>query len=228
MTTYDAVLFDNDGVLIEPPPAERQREAATAAFADFGINAVDPDHLTDVAGGVRHDRLHDICDALGLDPEVLWEARDRHDQRLQREDIAAGERPIYDDTVAIADCEVPCGVVSNNHHAIVEFVLEHAGLSSHFETYYGRERSVNALRRKKPDPHYIERALADLDAETALYVGDRRSDVHAAENAGIDSVFIRRSHCADVDFDDDSDSERPLSPTHEIETLRELPALLAR
>lgn len=242
MTTYDAVLFDNDGVLIEPPAAKRQREAATTAFADCGIEEVDPDYLTDVAGGVRHDRLHEICEDLGLDAEVLWKARDRHDQRLQREDIAAGERSIYDDVVAIGDCEVPCGVVSNNHHAIVEFVLEHAGLSPHFETYYGRERSVAALRRKKPDPHYIERSIADLDAETALFVGDRRSDVVAAHNAGIDSVFLRRAHCRDVEFDGSSDGgfqnasdggfenapdgERGVSPTHEIETLHDLPALV--
>lgn len=234
MSAYDAVLFDNDGVLVEPPAAERQREAATAAFADCDVEDVDPAHLADVAGGVEHDRLHEICEDLGLEADVLWEARDRHDQRRQREDIAAGERQIYDDVVAIADCDVARGVVSNNHHAIVDFVLEHADLASRIDTFYGRERTVAALRRKKPDPHYLEVALADLDADEALYVGDRRSDVLAAHNAGIDSVFLRREHCQDVAFEGNvencsggtSDGGPHVSPTHEIEALHELPALL--
>ena len=218
MTEYDAVLFDNDGVLIEPPATERQFEATRNAFAEFDVRDVDDGHLEDVAGGVTHDRLHEVCAVHDLEAAALWAARDNHDQRLQRDDIEAGVRTTYDDLLAIGECDVPRGVVSNNHHTIVEFILEHFEIGHLFETYYGRERSVEALRRKKPDPHYLRAACEDLGADTALYVGDRESDVIAAHNAGLDSVFVRREHCRDVTLE--------TTPTHEIETLRELPALL--
>jgi HAD superfamily hydrolase (TIGR01549 family) len=218
VTAYDAVVFDNDGVLVEPPADERQRRAARAAFADHGIEDVLDDHLTGIAGGVRHERLHDIADHYGLDAADLWEARDRYDQRFQREDLSNGVRGLYDDVDAIADLTTSRGIVSNNHHATVEFILDHFGLDDLFGTFYGRERSVAGLKRKKPEPHYIDRACADLDASSALYVGDRPSDVRAAHNAGIDSVFLRRDHSEEVELAE--------SPTYEIRTLRDLPAIL--
>ena len=54
--------------------------------------------------------------------------------------------------------------------------------------------TVESLERKKPNTHYVERALSDLDADAALYVGDSESDVVAADRAGLDSAFVRRPH----------------------------------
>jgi phosphoglycolate phosphatase-like HAD superfamily hydrolase len=107
--------------------------------------------------------------------------------------------------------------VSNNHHSTIAFVLDFFDLRSLFETYYGREKTIESLRVKKPNPHYIERALADLDSESALYVGDSESDVIAAHDAGIDSAFVRRPHSRTVDLSTD--------PTYEVQSLYELPEL---
>ena len=51
-----------------------------------------------------------------------------------------------------------------------------------------------------------------LDADDAVYVGDRPSDVAAAHNAGIDSAFVRRSFAEDTTFDDDE-------PTYDVDSL---------
>ncbi len=37
--------------------------------------------------------------------------------------------------------------------------------------YVGRARRVEGYRNRKPSPHYLERAIDDLDAESVLYVG---------------------------------------------------------
>jgi phosphoglycolate phosphatase len=215
---YDTLLFDNDGVLVEPPAFETQSAAIREAFHSVGIDAPDPDHIAEVCSGVTVDALNEIGDTYGVDPETLWDARERHDERSQFEQFEAGARGTYDDVDVLADLAHPCGVVSNNHHSTVEFVLDHFGLDSHFETYYGRPKTVESLRRKKPNTHYLDRAMADLGGESALYVGDSGSDVLAAQNAGMDSVFVRREHSRDVDL--------PVEPTHEIETLSALPSLL--
>ncbi|PSQ34813.1 hypothetical protein BRD05_06430 [Halobacteriales archaeon QS_9_70_65] len=53
---------------------------------------------------------------------------------------------------------------------------------------------------------------------SALHVGDSGSDVVAAHRAGLDSAFLRRPHVRDA--------ELPAEPTHEVETLHKVVALL--
>lgn len=45
MSRYDAVLFDSDGVLVEPPARETQLAAARDAFREVGVEGVDRRHL---------------------------------------------------------------------------------------------------------------------------------------------------------------------------------------
>jgi len=216
--SYDAVLYDNDGVLVEPPAPATQRAAVRDAFGTVGVADPDPSDVDELTAGVTVDALESIGDAYGVDPESLWLARERHDERSQIDAFRAGRRDHYDDVAAVLDHPVPSGVVSNNHHSTVAFLLEHFGWTGTFDTYYGREMSVESLQRKKPNTHYLERALGDLGTDSALYVGDSGSDVLAAHRAGLDSAFVRRQHARDV--------ELPVEPTHEVETLDGVAALL--
>jgi len=100
----------------------------------------------------------------------------------------------------------------------VEFALAHHGVADHFETCYGREPVVEHVARKKPDPYFVHRAMADLDASDPLFVGDSETDVLAARNAGIDSAFVRRPHRTDY--------ELSVEPTYEIGDLHGLRSLL--
>lgn len=194
MSGYDTVLFDNDGVLVAPPGRETQTAAIRAAFAELGVARPDDTHVSALRHGVTVDLVKEIARAYDLDPAELWAARERHDERSQFDAFRAGERDLYDDVRVLDDVPGPRGVVSNNHHSTVAFVLEFFGLDDAFDTYYGREKTVESLRLKKPNTHYLDRALADLDAESALYVGDSASDVVAAHRAGMDSVLVRREH----------------------------------
>ncbi|MFB6207692.1 MAG: HAD family hydrolase [Haloglomus sp.] len=220
MSTYDAVLFDNDGVLVEPPTSETQTAAIEAAFGSVGVTTVDPDHVEVLRHGVTVDRLYDIAAAYDLDPTSLWAARERFDEDSQVEAFHAGERATYGDIDAVDAVEAPRGVVSNNHHSTVGFVLDFFGLDGWFDTHYGRPMTVESLDLKKPNAHYLERALADLDASTALYVGDSASDVVAADRAGLDSVFVRRDHCPTV--------PASVEPTHVVDGLDEVAAIANR
>lgn len=211
MTEYDAVLFDNDGVLVEPPARETQVKAVRAAFRDVGVEDADDEDVGHLTGGVTAERLDEISTSYDLDRDALWEARERIDEASQFDAFRSGARDCYDDVAAVADLRQDCGVVSNNHHSTVEFVLNFFELGSLFDTYYGREMTVESLRLKKPNSHYLDRALADLAAESALYVGDSESDVIAAHRAELDSVFVRRGHCRDADLS--------VAPTYETETL---------
>lgn len=214
MSEYDTVLFDCDGILVDPPAYETQAEATLAAFEEVGVEAADRRHIDDVVSGTTLRRVREMCTAYDLDSDTFWEARERHDERSQFDAFRAGSRSLYDDVTAISNLDQRCGVVSNNHHSTVEFVLDFFDLWSAFEVYYGREKTVESLERKKPNTYYLDRALADLGAESALYVGDSESDVIAAHRAGLDSVFVRRRHCRDVRLS--------VAPTHEASTLHDV------
>jgi len=215
---YDAVLFDSDGVLVEPPGAETQTAAIRRAFQSVGVDDPDQGHVQALTSGVTSETLDDIGAVYDIDPVALWEAREHHDEQSQFEAFRAGDRDRYDDTAAVSDIPLPRGVVSNNHHSTIEFVLEFFEFDDDFDTYYGREKTVESLGLKKPNTHYVERALDDLGGGSALYVGDSENDVLAAHRAGLDSVFLRRQHCRSVDLSVD--------PTYELETLHGLAALL--
>ncbi len=217
MIDYDTVLFDNDGVLVKPPAYETQSEATRTAFREVGVEAADRRHVDDVVEGVTVDRLHEICAAYDLEAETFWDAREHHDEQSQLAAFRTGARTCYEDVAAITDVTCNRGVVTNNHHSTLEFLLDFFDPLPTFDTYYGREKTVQSLELKKPNPYYLERALTDLDADSALYVGDSESDVVAAHRAGVDSVFVRRPHCRDVDLS--------VAPTYEVESLHEVAAI---
>ena len=218
MTGYDTVLFDSDGILVDPPAYEAQVEATQAAFEEMGVIEIDRQHIDDIVKGTTVERLHEICTAYDLDTEAFWQAREHHDEQSQFGNFRTGSRSRYDDVAAILDLSQTCGVVSNNHHSTIEFVLDFFDLRPLFETYYGREKTVESLDLKKPNTHYLNQALTELGAESALYVGDSESDVVAANRAGLDSAFVRRPHCRDVSLS--------AAPTYETNTLYDLPKIM--
>jgi HAD superfamily hydrolase (TIGR01549 family) len=212
--TYDTVVFDNDGVLVGRTRFDVLREATEETFAQFDVTDPDPDHVEAMTVGATPGQVAAVCDAYGLDPERFWRARDRTMSRAQQAEAREGRKTPYGDIHTLADLDAARGIVSSNQQATVDFLLDHFEVSGLFDTAYGREATVESLDLRKPNPHYLERALADLDAESALFVGDNESDVRAAENAGIDSAFIRRPHRRDWDL--------AVWPTWDIDSLDDL------
>lgn len=226
---YDAVLFDMDGVLLSGAGTDPEvyREAARAAVADCGVADPPADGLEALGGAGLGDDLTAACDDLGVDLGAFWAAREDHAARISRDRLERGSREPFDDVAVLHDLaagDVECdrfdgggvslGVVSNNRQATVEFVAEWAGFDDAVSLLRGRDPTVEGYRRRKPDPHYLSEALDDLDADDALYVGDRETDLLAAERAGADGAFVRRSHNADADLG--------RTPDYELDSLWEL------
>lgn len=220
MTTYDTILFDSDGILVHPPAYETKVEAAQDAFREVGVQDADPQHIDDIVNDATVERLHEICNAYDLDIDTFWEARERHDEQSQFDKFKAGSRSRYSDVTAVSNLSQTCGVVSNNHHSTIEFVLDYFDLQSVFATYYGREKTVKSLDLKKPNTHYLDQALTELGGESALYIGDSESDVVAAHRAGLDSVFVRRPHTTDI--------ELSTTPTYEVDSLHDITKIADR
>nr|WP_313695911.1 HAD family hydrolase [Halobaculum sp. XH14] len=214
---YDAVVFDNDGVLVGRTSYDVLHEAAWDAFDALSVADPDPDHVESMVVGVTPEGVESVCSAYDLSPAEFWTARDRTAFEAQRREVRAGRKSLYDDVDVLRDIAAPLGIVSSNQQETVDFMLDHFGVSDLFGAAYGREPTLESLTRKKPNSHYIDRALGDLDAETALFVGDNESDLRAADNAGIDSAFIRRPHREEYDLS--------VTPTYDVQDLHDVAAL---
>lgn len=217
MTTYDAVVFDNDGVLVELTETDLLRRAARDAFADHGI-ADPPAALVERAARGDLDDLAAVEDDLDVSLADYWASREEHATRRQCEAMASGDKPLYDDVAALDDLPHRMAVVSNNQHDTVRFVVDHYGLGEHFEHVVGRDPTLEGARRRKPETHYLDRALDELGTRDAVYVGDSPTDVEVAHRADVDSAFLRREHRADTVLDSE--------PTYEVASLTELAARL--
>jgi HAD superfamily hydrolase (TIGR01549 family) len=217
--TYDTVVFDNDGVLVGRTRFDVLREATAETFAQFGVDDPDPDHVEDMTIGATPQSVAAVSERYGFDPAQFWRTRDSTLSAAQQQEAPEGRKTPYDDVDTLAGLGVDMGIVSSNQQETVDFLLDHFELRGLFETVYGREATIESLGLRKPNPHYIERALADLNAGNALFVGDNESDVRAAHNAGVDSTFIRRPHRDDWDLES--------WPTWELDSLEDLHEICA-
>ncbi|NHN40400.1 HAD family hydrolase [Halorubellus sp. JP-L1] len=194
--SYDTVVFDNDGVLVGRTSFDVLRDATEETFGLFDVTDPDPDHVDDMTIGATPEQVGVVCEHYDIDPDIFWRTRDRRLSLAQQEEARAGRKTFYDDLHVLQDLEVEMGIVSSNQQETVDFLLDHFDVPVEFGAAYGREATIESLDRRKPNPHYLERALADLeaDADSALFIGDNESDITAAERAGMDSAFIRRPH----------------------------------
>jgi len=213
---YDAVVFDFDGVLTRPTPGAVLEEAARESLRAVGV---DPTPRA-VRGARSSDlgRVRRLCAAHDLDPDAFVATRDARTAAAQAEALRDGRKPTYDDIGALdalaADGRA-VGIVSNNQQALIDRFVAREGLDVGVAS--GREASLAGLRRKKPRPYYLRRALSALGVapDRALYVGDKTKDVLAARALGADAAFVRRPHREGYRVG--------AAPDHEVRTLRDLP-----
>ncbi len=212
----EVVLFDMDGVILEGWGTD---DAVHSRALDDVLEERDMQVTGDLLRPLEtyeyDDDFRAACAELEVDPVDLFRAREERSAKRSVERLSAGTRRLCADVDVLDELaeHAPLGLVSNNYHPTVEFVVDHFRLDA-FSFVRGRDLGPDGFRCRKPEPYYLNEALDALDAEGGLYVGDRATDVIAAERAGLDGVFLRREHNASLDLD--------VEPAFEVESLREL------
>lgn len=213
--TYDAVLFDFDGTIVEVPHRTQLREAVSRTCRSIGFDT----GVSEAANALRKgdtETLVERCRTAGVDVDSFRASAVGAVVGTQVQTVEAGLRSIYRDVTAIRSLDRPVGIVSDNHPCALNFLLDRFDIAEQFAVVRGCRFTRDGFDRRKPSPANLTEAMNELDVDDALYVGDRPVDVAAANNADIDSALVER---------DESPTDGP-SPTYRLSSLEELPTVV--
>lgn len=188
--TFDLVMFDLDGTLIETAP--EIMDAVNDTLKRFDLPEVTQQQVNDWIGhGTRELLIQALAYTGKTDvaavrvSDNLGRIADEFDTHYQRR---CGTRSqlypqVRETLVALREQGVKTAVVTNKEGRYTATVLDAHGLSPLLDCVV----SGDTLPTKKPTPAGIEHCLAKfgVSRERALFVGDSSIDVATARNGGV-------------------------------------------
>ena len=214
--SYDAIIFDFDGVLItgRATPAGVYKTAVREILEAYGVHNPDTwekglERPTDAAA------FRERCEQRDLPPAEAWGYREAVSTHIEETWLDRGDREPFPDTRVLSELaeKYTIGIASNNRHALVGTCIERFGWTTIIDGHRGRYPTLTEYDRRKPNPRFVREMVQELGVTDPLYVGDRESDVVAAERVGCDSVYLRR---------ESSHGAIDRTPTYEVTSLTEL------
>lgn len=193
----NVILFDLDGTLIDTS------RDVLAAF-----NALMDKH------NLPHRSWEDIVPLIAKGSSAMIElglqdqSKPMCAEDLQKELIALRHTYLVDHSQPFAgiaelldfldEHHITWGIVSNNYHDIIDKILKHFGWENRCQCVVG----CDDVPHMKPaaDPLLKATKLLQTSVEACVYVGDFRTDIQAANHAGMDSIIAAYGY---VDPEDD-------------------------
>ncbi|MBN2010690.1 TIGR01548 family HAD-type hydrolase [candidate division KSB1 bacterium] len=189
MDTYEAILFDMDGVLVDVSQSYRLAIQYTAEH--FLGQSIKQEEITALKqqGGYNND--WDLTDAI-IKKRGMTVDRNAIIDRFQQfylgdnfNGVIQNEKWLLSkNNLEKLKKNFTLGIVTGRPRAEALYVLERFDTASYFDVVVGMED----IPIDKPDPAGILLALEMLHVSRALYVGDTIDDMKAARAAGIDAI----------------------------------------
>lgn len=194
---YDAVIFDFDGVLMDSgfdgfQWALDEREKLIEK-KDWNMD------LNKLRQGIFQPSHSEDLERIMNQENVSWSQLRAMEEAVAERKVemaSTGEIEVFEDAKKIlGNLNCPKAVVSNAYNDYLQTLLEELDIKDEIDFWIApRLAKIKSYRDKmKPEPEMIEEALESLGTENAVMVGDQVSDILAARNAGIDSIYIDRS-----------------------------------
>jgi len=188
--TFDAVVFDLDGTLVDTAPDILAY--LNDMLAELGRPGLAPSSAQSMIGdGVKSLLLRGL-EASGGVPENL-----DIDNLFQRYLALYTEEPVklskpYDGVIevleALSSAGVDLGVCTNKPQQATNRVLSRLGL----DRYFGSVIGSDTLPVKKPDPGHLLGVLQELNVDPvrAALIGDSETDLKTARAAGTPCILV--------------------------------------
>jgi beta-phosphoglucomutase len=184
--SYDAVLFDFDGVIVDSEPVHYA--CWRKVLLDYGYDldwATYRDHFIGVSDRKMIEAI--VAHApVSLSVDAIFsrypDKRELFRAEMQREvPLAPGVHELFRDLAG-----VPVGIVTSSLRLEVEPVLDRCGLLGQLSVaIYGDD-----VRRHKPDPEPYATAALRIGASRALVVEDSAAGEASGRAAGFDVVRV--------------------------------------
>lgn len=195
MATYDALLFDLDGTLVDTVP--EISDAVNATLSEFGLGPVSPDQIR---GWVGHGAAAVMAEALAsvqgaerkLKLDTLMPAFERNYYWCcgKRSRTYPGVEVALD---ALARRGVPMALITNKEGKYVRRVLR----AHRLDRFFVAMTVGDSLATRKPDPLTVQTVLAQfrVTPPCALLVGDSEIDIQTARNAKVPVWLVSYGYC---------------------------------
>lgn len=217
MGSYEAVIFDQDGVLLDSGLNNFlwMDEVRKSAAEEKGYSFDSEDSLK-VVDATSRKEVEELLNKKGMSWKELKEV-EKTVEKAKIEIIRQRYIRLFSGTKNLLNSlDVPVGLATNAADISTNFALNFFSINSCFESV----RTVELERDrwfecKKPSDTLVEGVARDLGTENVLMVGDSSSDIGAAKAAGVDSVLV------------ESYGKKPeLDPTYRVKRVSEVSTLL--
>lgn len=206
--TFDTILFDLDGTLVDSAPD--LQAAANAMLRELGRPPLAIEQIRRMIGDGAPKLVERALAAAGVPNEPLAPRLDRflafyEAEPTARTRVYPGVRETLDrlfrDGYRMAVC-------TNKPERATRLVLSDLGIDGPFAAVVGGD----TLPVRKPDPRHLLgalRALGGTDPGAAVMVGDNENDAAAARGAGLRLILMRYGYArvplaeigADIELD---------------------------
>ncbi|MEE2672899.1 MAG: HAD family phosphatase [Myxococcota bacterium] len=208
-----AILWDNDGVLVDTEPIFYQ--VTSEVLADYGVT-LSEELYVDLS--LRRGRsLFDLAAERGVDPdEIARSKQERNARYLER--LREGV-PLLEgvrQSIEALSGKLPMAVVTSSYREHFYAIHRPHGLLGHFE--FVLTDGDYPLHKPNPDPYRIAAERLGLDPAECLVVEDSERGLQAAVSAGMRCLVVPRGFTRGGDF---------ASAHRVLETVAEVPAIVA-
>lgn len=211
MKEYQHYLLDWDGCLGQT--VEVWFNGYRKTYEEFGLPQTD-EELVKFSFGNQYGPLERGIDDLGGFMEALM---NHVHEDLKMVDLYPGAREFI---AALRNKGKNIVLATSSPRYVIEAALRHNDLA---DGSFDAVLTADEVTKHKPDPEMIFKALTALSIEeeldTTVIVGDSKSDLGAANNAGIDSIlFYPESHTNLYSLED----LKKFNPTYIFDSFEEL------
>lgn len=181
------ILFDLDNTLVHTTP-EYRYIVVNKALAEFNKSSANS-FIDDFWFGSEQERTRIMQEKWDLDLREFWPAYRKYDTI----DLRKKHTRLYDDVGVLEELEqnkIKTGIVTAAPWHIINFEV---GMLNHKFDAIIRAQLTSGIQ-PKPSPQGIEKCLQVLSSskEDAGYVGDTKTDMETARNAGVSGILIDR------------------------------------
>ncbi len=195
---YKSIIFDLDGTLLESTADHIDwiYECCEQALDYQNIdNNFSREELGKLLGMDGYDEYISTCQLEEINPEEHWQivTELRHQRKLEMvENNNLDLYPEAEETIKrLHDQGFKIGLVSNSPDKTVNEIIDFYDLKKYIEYYRGISDHED-LKHRKPSARNLQIAAAELKRTPAIYVGNKKEDVEAAENADVASLIVKR------------------------------------